>query len=427
MQKALTDAFISALEAPANGRTEVVDTRCVGLTLRVTSNGVKSWSFRFRARGATSPSRVTLGVYPDIGLGKAREQAAAMRSAVAAGGDPAQHKREERGGAKTFGALADRYMKEHAYRHKRPSSAAADRRNLNKHVLPKWQNRPYASIRRADVIELVEGIIGTGKPTLANRVQALISKVFSFAVDTSLRDDHPCHRLKKRGAEKTGRRVLSDAEIPLFWNGIVIPPGVRRTGLGLRLAFLTGCRVSEIAGISRAELHDIGSSANAAWLIPGTRVKNKRDHLVPLAPLARGVVLELMETIPPAEQFLFPTRSRRRAGSITGNTLTQAMSYFARRTTGDDDAAETWRANPPSPHDLRRTMETRLSALGVAKEVRDRVLNHVQGDVGSKHYNLHQFVAEKRAALMRFESALTATLAGQSAAVVSLAERRAAP
>jgi Arm DNA-binding domain len=152
LQKALTDAFISALEAPAKGRTEVADTRCVGLTLRVTSNSVKSWSFRFRARGATSPSRVTLGVYPDIGLGKAREQAAAMRSAVAAGGDPAQHKREERGGAKTFGALADRYRKEHAYRHKRPSSAAADRRNLNKHVLPKWQNRPYASIRRADVL-----------------------------------------------------------------------------------------------------------------------------------------------------------------------------------------------------------------------------------------------------------------------------------
>ena len=74
LQKTLTDAFIARLAAPTTGRTEVADTRCVGLTLRVTSNGVKSWSFRFRARGATSPSRVTLGVYPDIGLGKARKQ-----------------------------------------------------------------------------------------------------------------------------------------------------------------------------------------------------------------------------------------------------------------------------------------------------------------------------------------------------------------
>jgi integrase len=196
----------------------------------------------------------------------------------------------KRGGAKTFGALADRYLKEHADRHKRPASAAADRRNLTRHVLPKWQNRPYASIRRADVIELVEGLIQRGTQTLANRVQALISKIFSFALDASLRDDHPCHRLKMRGVEHIGRRVLSDAEMVLFWNGVVVPPRVRRTGLGLRLTLLTGCRVSEITGISRAELHDIDNPASAAWHIPGTRTKNKRDHLVPLAPLARGIV-----------------------------------------------------------------------------------------------------------------------------------------
>jgi integrase len=436
VKKTLTDAFISSLEHPARGRIEIADTRCVGLTLRVTSNGVKSWCFRFRARGTTSPSRLTLGSYPDIGLGKAREQASAMRSTVAAGGDPAQHRREERGGAKTFGALADRYLKEHADRHKRPTSAAADRRNLTKHVLPKWSNRPYASIRRADVIELVEGIIAAGKQTLANRVQALISKLFSFALDASLRDDHPCHRLKLRGVERVGRRVLSDAEIPLFWNGIVrsvvASDQSRRTGLALRLALLTGCRIGEIAGIARAELHDIANPASATWLIPGTRIKNKHDHLVPLAPLARGIVLELLAMIPPSEEFLLPTCSRHRAGPITGITLTQAMAYFTRRITGDDDAARTWRADPPSPHDLRRSVETRLAALGIAKEVRDRVLNHVQGDVGSKHYNQHRFVAEKRAALMRFEAALTAILAGdgaaladESAAVVPLAERRA--
>src|SRR5262249_37280213 len=131
MQKTLTDTYISSLVAPPSGRRiEVSDTRCVGLTLRMTAGGVRSWSFRFRARGATSPSRVTLGTYPDIGLGKARELANAMRSTVAAGGDPAQHRREERGGAKTFGALANRYLEEHADRHKRPASAAADRRNL---------------------------------------------------------------------------------------------------------------------------------------------------------------------------------------------------------------------------------------------------------------------------------------------------------
>src|SRR6478609_9710622 len=86
LQKALTDAFIAKLAASSKGRIEVSDTRCTGLTLRVTTNGVKSWSFRFRAKGASAPSRVTLGTYPDLGLGKAREQASAMRSTLAEGG-----------------------------------------------------------------------------------------------------------------------------------------------------------------------------------------------------------------------------------------------------------------------------------------------------------------------------------------------------
>ena len=160
-------------------------------------------------------------------------------------------------------------------------------------------------------------------------MQALISKIFSFAVDASLRDDHPCHRLKKRGAEKAGRRVLSDAEIPLFWNGIVTPPRRppdRPRACGSR--FLTGARVSEIAGLSRAELHDIESPANAAWQIPGARTKNDRDHLIPLAPLARETCGGPAGDDRARRALPFPTRSRRRVGPITGNTLTQAMSLL---------------------------------------------------------------------------------------------------
>jgi len=39
-------------------------------------------------------------------------------------------------------------------------------------------------------------------------------------VDAGLVEFNPCHRLRKRGVENVGRRVLSDAEIRLFWNGM---------------------------------------------------------------------------------------------------------------------------------------------------------------------------------------------------------------
>jgi integrase len=358
----------------------------------------------------------------------------AMRGDIKGGGNPVESKRQDRAGARSFGILAARYIAEHSRRRKR--SHASDERNLRKHVLPRWQDRLYVSIKRGDVIELVEGLVTAGKPTLANRVQSLVSSIFSFGLDAGLIEAHPCYRLRKRGTENVGQRILSDLEIQLLWHGIIAPAKARRTGLGLRLALLTGARVGEIAGLCRAELH-LDDPTRAVWLIPGTRTKNGRDHLIPLSALARHVILDLLGMIGPAEQFLFPTRSLRRAGPMRGNSLTQAMTYFSARVAatqsrqiGDSasvtatttDPIESWSALAPTPHDLRRTLGTRLAELRVHKEIRDRVLNHMPSDVGSKHYNAHDYSDEKRDALERWASVVTSIIeAPTGAAVVSIA------
>jgi integrase len=402
---------------------EISDAACRGLVLRITAAGVKSWSFRFRDSTMGKPGRVTIGTYPTVSLAGARTRADDMRREVAAGGNPAARKRQDRaaGETRTFGHLANRYLAEHARRKKR--SHAADERNLRKHVVPKWRNRDYASIRRADVIELAEGLVAAGKPTLANRVHSLISGIFTFAMDAALLESNPCHRLKKRGVENVGNRTLTDAEIRLFWNGIVESTRARHLGLGLRLALLTGARAGEIAGVNRAELEHLADPDRAAWIIPGARTKNKRDHLIPLVPLARGVVLDLLAMIEAGEPYLFPTRSCKRAGPIRSNSITQAMDSFGGRLKGDDEAERTWRANPPTPHDLRRTVETRLAGLRISKEVRDRILNHIPTDVGTRHYDRHDYADEKREALQRWSCALVGIFQSQSASVVSLAPR----
>jgi integrase len=100
------------------------------------------------------------------------------------------------------------------------------------------------------------------------------------------------------------------------------------------------------------------------------------------------------------------------------------MDYFGRRLTGDAIAVRTWRAEPPTPHDLRRTVETRLAELRIPKEIRDRVLNHAPGDVGSKHYNLHDYADEKRDALNRWATLVNALVTGMTANVVPLSDPR---
>jgi integrase len=424
LQLQLTDAFLRSVKPPASGRLEISDLRCGGLTLRITPNAVKSWSYRFRDRTTGRLARATIGQYPTVNLSAARARADAMRQEVADGGNPAERKQQDRAtaAAKSFGALAKRYLCEHSRRKKR--SHAADERNLRKHILPRWQNRSYASIKRADVIELVEGLVTAGKPTLANRVHSLVSGIFMFALDAGLVDFNPCHRLRKRGVEQIGRRVLSNPEIRLFWHDIVELAGPRRVGLGLRLALLTGARVSEVAGLSRTELENLALPDRAVWVIPGLRTKNGRDHLIPLSPPARDTILELSALVEAGEQFLFPSSFRRRGGPVRGNSISHAMGYFARRLQGNSDAVRTWKAEPPSPHDLRRTVGTRLAELRIPKELRDRVLNHAPGDVGSKHYNLHDYADEKRDALTRWAAVIEAIVTDASAAVVLIGTAR---
>jgi len=130
-----------------------------------------------------------------------RECAIDLRRGVASGINPVEAKRRERelSQSRTFGALAERYLNEHARRFKR--SAAADERNLRLHILPKWAKRRFDEITRADVIELCEGMVAAGTQTNANRVQALISKIFAFGVDAGLLSANPCHRLAKRASK----------------------------------------------------------------------------------------------------------------------------------------------------------------------------------------------------------------------------------
>jgi len=404
MRQRLTDAACKT-GVPLTGRLEIADMREVGLVLRVTPNGVRTFAFRFRHPHTRKTLRATIGTYPATSLEAARKRARAMAAQVEAGVNPIEARDTERATAptRTLAALAARYLKEHAERHKRPRSAEEDRRNLVLHVLPKWGKRDFRTIRRADVIELIEGIVGAGKHVAANRVHSLVSKVFNFAVDADLLETNPAARLKKRGVEHSRKRVLADKEIATFWHGIVLSPVSEPVGLTLRLALLTGARASEIAGAHKSEFQDLDKPGQAAWLIPGERTKNKRDHLIPLSRLALDTIKAALKLCGDDTEFLFPARYNN-GKPLDGHTLTTAMARFC----------ADWK-EPPSPHDLRRTINTRLAMLGIAKEIRDRCLNHVTNlrDPEARHYNRYEFQNEKRDALGRWDKTLAAIIAGR--------------
>lgn len=412
MRKMLTDTLICAHAPPSQGRAELADARSVGLELRITATGTRTWSFRYRHPLSRKPLRYLIGPYPEISLANAREQAEDLRRAVAKNVDPVERRQTKRVEApdKTFRHLADRYMAEHARRFKR--SADEDERRLKLHILPKWGKRNYDQISRGDVIQLIEEIIAAGTSSLANSVHALVSTIFSFAVNNGLLQGSPCVRLRKRAAENVGRRVLNDAEIVMFWSRILHPPVSRPVGLALRLALLTGARAGEVAGMRRAELFKLDSATEAEWIIPAERSKNGRPHLIPLASSAISQIQAALELALADEEYVFPSPSADEA--ITGHALAVAMRRFADRLNADTSATKSWKAEHPTPHDLRRTFATRLSALGIPKEDRDACMNHTRSDVGSRHYDQYERSKEKRAALNLWADALATIIGGTS-------------
>jgi transcriptional regulator with XRE-family HTH domain len=170
VRQILTDALCRT-KPPPTGQLEIADLRQTGLVLRITSNNARSFAYRFRHPHGRKTLRATIGPYPATSLEAARKRAKEMAAQVAGGANPIDARNAEREAApsRTFEALAARYLKEHAARHKRPRSAEEDRRNLAVHILPRWAKRDFRTIRRADVIEVIESIVSTGKHAAGNR------------------------------------------------------------------------------------------------------------------------------------------------------------------------------------------------------------------------------------------------------------------
>src|SRR5262245_39893414 len=173
---ALTDRFVDTLPRPER-RTEYHDTIARGLVLRMTPNGIKTWTVRYRAvDGGTQ--RLTLGTYPTVTLRKARRRAESERGKIADGADPAAEKQAARRAAETarddtFGALAKSYLAKHANTKR---SGDEDARILRGDVLPYWERRLVTDIKRRDVRLILDRIIERGSPIAANRTIAVVRK-----------------------------------------------------------------------------------------------------------------------------------------------------------------------------------------------------------------------------------------------------------
>lgn len=382
---------IEGLTAQSGQRTTYTSTVVSGLMLEVMPSGTKTWRLRYRTPGGRKgrTRTFTIGDARSIKLGPAIDRARELKAAIQLEGrDPQQ---ERYASDASFDALVTDWLERHARAKKK--SWRHDEALYLRHIKQRLGHLPAASIKRADVASALDDIAKVSTGIQANRAHSLISAVMNWAVNEGRLDSTPVYKLPKRAKETPRERVLSHDELRALWCGLEDGPVGGTIARILRLAILTGQRRSEIAEARKCEF-DL-TCPDPTWTIPGSRTKNGVMHRVPLTPVAAEIVrLAVVESVTDA---VFPSRG---GGSIaiSPHAVTRAM---ARMMSGLGIANAT-------VHDLRRTVGTNLARLGVSKDIRARVLNHIDGarSVTDAVYNQHEFAAEKRTALQRWENEL---------------------
>jgi len=315
---AFTQANIAALPAPESARATYSDATVPGLQLRVTPTGVKTFSVLKRARTGRL-ERITLGRFPAVDVKRARHEASALLADMANGINAAEARRKLRG-EPTFAELFTRYLEEHAKQHKK--SWRQDERQYDFHLAAALGARRLSTID-GDTLRALHRKISRTAPASANQTLALVSSVFTCAIEWKLVKENPAKGIR-RNARVERDRFLGADELRRFFVSIEAEPNADYREL-FTLALLTGVRRSNVLAMRWADL----DLQRGEWRLGTT--KNGKPLLVTLVPAA--VVLLSARQRTPRSPFVFAS-----AQSASGHLASVARAW--RRVLDRDELAQ---------------------------------------------------------------------------------------
>jgi integrase len=344
------------------------DSKQSHLALQIQPTGAKAWKCIYSRHGR--PRWLHLGDAGIVGLADARTMAAEAMLAVAKGGDPAADKRGERG-AGTFAELAEKYVEQHAKRHNK-SWRQADAL-VRRHAIPRWGKLQASSVTRGDVKTMMTRIEA---PIVANQTLAAVSAIFSWGLGEEIVSANPC-KLVARNPTRSRERVLSQSELAPFWKALDDLDPVRAAAL--KMILLTGQRPGEVANMRREHIK------GGWWEMPGEPVpaigwpgtKNGQTHRIWIPKPVQALLVELGEG---ATGFVF-AGSRGRAVHKLDDAMRAICSKLS--------------IERATPHDLRRTHGSTITALGFGRDAMNRIQNHKEGGI-TDVYDRHHYEAETK-------------------------------
>lgn len=350
------------------------------LYLSVAKSGARRWVFLYRGPNSR-PIEMGLGPVRDVTLSRAREKAAAARALLAEGRNPLEVRRAEQA-VPTFGDVADELIESMKPTWKNPKHRDQWAMTMTVYVAS-IRDKRVNLIDTADVLQILRPI-WQGKAETASRVRGRIERVLDAArVQGHRSGENPARWrghleliLPKRAKLTRGHHAaMPYNDVPAFVAKLRAVPTI--TNLALEFTILTAARSGESRGATWLEI----DRANGVWTIPAERMKEGREHRVPLSSRAMEI-LDLAACLAGKRQceYVFPGLKKQ---ALSDAALAKPMGRLG--------------AGRYTPHGFRSAFRDWAGdETEFAREIAEAALSHQVGDESERAYRRGDALKRRR-------------------------------
>jgi len=377
MAQKITQKTIVSLKPPANGNRIQYDAEIPGFGARITSNGAISFVLNYRIQGRER--RYTIGRHPDLTALAARERAIQLRGKILDGIDPLQQRIEAQS-EPTMDDLANDFLERYAKAHKRASSLRNDRQMLEKIILPEVGSIRVRAVSRRDIENLHHGLKAT--PYRANRVLALLSKMFSLAVEWGWRPDNAAKGIPRYPEDRRETWLTAEQVEDLLT--ALDNYYDQSAANAIRLLIVTGAREGEVLSAT----WDQFDLKRGIWTKPSHHTKQKKIEHTPLSDTAVQMLQRMHSTR--TTTALFPGQ---RGPRVTIRRPWVQVCKAAGLATAEQVPGKRkkfltiWKP-AVRIHDLRHTFASHLVSSGESLHIVGKLLGHTLPQTTARYAHL---------------------------------------
>lgn len=396
----LTKSYIDNLRPTAKDAI-YWDSELKGFGVKVTPKNRKVFLVMHRPKGHIGAAKkYTIGTHGEWTVQQARDRAREVLTEGSKGNDVGAIERVERQrkSSDMLTDLVDEFLKKHAAQNRTHDET---KRILERELLPKHGKKSIHVITKHDVLSALESIRDRGSPIMANRALAAIRKLMNWCVSRGIIDVSPANGISQLSKEVSRDHVLTLEET----RAALISAKKMGYPYGniVELLFLTAQRRNEVGEMCWSEL-DLDK---ASWTIPAERAKNGKAHDVHLSEDALTILRSIRRVVSTdnvESNLVFTTTGTTPFSGYSKAKIAlekQMLEVLQKAANDKGINPDTVKLTPLRLHDIRRTVTTELSKLGVAIHVADAILNHKSNAMSSvaRIYQRNEFVEERREAL----------------------------